>query len=140
MEKIIAYIDGGSRSNPGPAACGVFIETLNKQIGKYLGKATNNEAEYQGAILALKKIKSLIGKEKAKNTEIEIRTDSELLYKQITHQYKIKNENLVPLFIELWNLCLDFKKVEFRHIPRGENKIADRIVNNELDKQESKLF
>ncbi len=140
MEKIIAYIDGGSRNNPGPAACGVFIETFNKQIGKYLGQATNNEAEYQGAILALKKIKSLIGKEKSKNTEIEIRTDSELLYKQITHQYKVKNKNLLPLFVELWNLCLDFKKVEFKYIPREKNKIADKIVNNELDKQESKLF
>ncbi len=140
MEKIIAYIDGGSRNNPGPSACGVFVETLNKKFSRYLGKSTNNEAEYQGAILALKKIKSIFGKEKSKTLEIEIKTDSELLYKQLNHQYKIKNEKLIPLFIELWNLCLDFKKVEFKHIPREENKTADQLVNFELNKEESKLF
>ena len=142
MEKVIVYIDGGSRNNPGPAAVGVYIETLKKNFSQYLGKASNNEAEYQAAILALKKIKKLIGKKTSKEVKIEIRTDSELLYKQISHQYKIKEKKLVPLFIEIWNLMLDFKRVEFVKVPREKNKIADKLVNQELDKKlaEVKLF
>ena len=142
MGKIIVYIDGGSRNNPGPAAAGAYIRTLKKSFSQYLGKASNNEAEYQAAVLALKKIKKLIGKKASKEAEIEIRTDSELLYKQISHQYKIKEKKLVPLFIEIWNLMLDFKKVEFVKVPREKNKIADRLVNQELDKKlaEVKLF
>jgi len=138
--KIVVFIDGGARGNPGPASCGVYIESLNKSYSEYLGEATNNEAEYQAAIFALKKLKKLIGKKSAKETEVEIKTDSELLYKQITHQYKIKESNLIPLFIELWNLMIDFGKVSFVKIPRQQNKIADKLVNQELDKKSQSLF
>lgn len=135
-EKIIMYTDGGSRNNPGPAAVGVFIETLRKQYGHYIGEKTNNEAEYEAVILGLKKIKQNIGKEKAKNTEIEIFLDSEFVAKQMNHEYKVKEPELQKLFLEVWNLMLDFGKVTFNHIPRERNKVADKLVNQALDEKE----
>ena len=134
-DKIIIYCDGGSRNNPGPAAIGVYIPQSDKEYSKYLGTATNNEAEYQAIIFALKKIKQLIGKGKAGNSEIEIRSDSELLINQLNGQYKIKEKNLVPFFIEIWNLKQDFAGVKFAQIPREQNKRADSLVNRELNSQ-----
>lgn len=130
-KKIIIYCDGGSRGNPGPAAVGVVID--DKHYGESIGRATNNVAEYQSAIFALKKAKHLLGKKRAKQTTLEIRMDSELLYKQLTGQYKILNKELQPLFIEIWNLKQDFKKVEFVHLNREKNKEADRLVNQALN-------
>ncbi len=137
MDKIIIYTDGGSRNNPGPAAIGVYIPKSDKEYSKHLGIATNNEAEYQAIIFALKKVKQLIGKAKAGNSEIEIRSDSELLINQLNGQYKIKEKNLVPFFIEIWNLKQDFAGVKFVQIPREENKKADLLVNRELDNKTS---
>lgn len=130
------YTDGGSRNNPGPAAVGVFIETLHKQYGHYIGEKTNNEAEYEAVILGLRKIKQIIGKEKAKQAEIEIYLDSEFVAKQMNHEYKVKEENLQKLFLEVWNLMLDFGKIAFKHIPREKNKVADKLVNEALDEKE----
>ena len=79
-------------------------------------------------------MKQLIGKEKSKNSKIEIKSDSELLINQLNGQYKIKEKNLVPLFIEIWNLKQDFADTEFVQVPREENKEADRLVNQELNK------
>ena len=118
MEKIILYTDGGSRGNPGPSALGVYIETLGKGYGEFLGEKTNNEAEYAAIVSALRKVKSLIGKERAKQAGIEVRVDSELACKQLNHEYKIENAKLQPLFLEVWNLMLDFGKVIFVHVPR----------------------
>jgi ribonuclease HI/probable phosphoglycerate mutase len=137
MRKIIVYVDGGSRGNPGPAAIGVLFcnEKGNcfRKFSEYLGKMTNNEAEYKAAIFALKKFKSIFGKKLAKETEIEIRSDSELLVNQMNGKYKILEENLQPLFLELWNLRLDFKKVKFKLIPRKKNREADKLVNQTLN-------
>lgn len=129
--KIIIYTDGGARNNPGPAAIGVVIG--EKEYSKFLGTTTNNEAEYQAVIFALKKVKQLIGKEKAKKIEIEIRSDSELLINQLNGEYKIKEKNLVPFFIEIWNLKQDFGEVKFIQVPREENILADSLVNRELN-------
>lgn len=138
MKKFIIYTDGGSRGNPGPAAIGVVIcnekENELKKYGEYLGGGlTNNEAEYQAAIFALKKFKALFGKKLAENTEVEVRSDSELLVKQINGDYKILDEKIQKLFLELWNLRLDFKKIKFRLISRNKNKEADRLANEALD-------
>lgn len=144
--KIIAFIDGGSRGNPGPAAIGVVISVADqrglnadlrgeKEYNKFLGAATNNEAEYQAAIFALKKIKQLIGGEKAEKTIVEIKSDSELLVNQLNAKYKIKEKNLIPFFIEIWNLRQDFAEVKFVHIPREENKRADSLANRALNSQ-----
>jgi len=129
--KLIIYTDGGSRGNPGPAAAGFVIG--DKEYSEYLGKQTNNYAEYYALIFALKKTKSLLGKIKAKTTEVEVRMDSELIVRQMNGIYKIMEPDLKPLFVDVWNLRMDFKKVEFKHVPREQNKRADRLVNFALD-------
>lgn len=136
MQKIKMYTDGGSRNNPGPAAIGILIETLDKKYGEYIGEKTNNEAEWEALIFGLKKIKSLIGKEKTKETEVECYLDSELVVKQLNHEYKLKEEYIQKNFITIWNLMLDFQKVTFHHIMREKNKIADALVNEALDNRE----
>ncbi|HCU71078.1 MAG TPA: hypothetical protein DIC35_05015 [Candidatus Moranbacteria bacterium] len=135
-DKITMFTDGGSRNNPGPSAIGVHIETLDKKYAEYIGIKTNNEAEYEALIFGLKKIKALLGKDKTKQYSIECYLDSELIVKQLNHEYKLKEERIQKYFIEIWNLMLDFGKVIFRHIPREKNKIADSLVNEALDQQE----
>ena len=131
--KLVVYTDGGSRGNPGNAAIGVVFPDLGKEYGEAIGKATNNVAEYSALIFALKKAKQLIGKEKAGETDIEVRSDSELMVSQLSGRYKLKEDGLKDLFIEVWNLKQDFKSVSFHHIPREQNKKADALVNRALD-------
>lgn len=133
--KIIIYTDGGSRGNPGPAGIGVWIETLDKKYGECIGIKTNNDAEYEALIFGLKKVKALLGKAKAKQFKIECYLDSELVVKQLSHQYKIKEERIQGYFIEIWNLMLDFGGVDFTHVPREKNTIADEMVNEALDNE-----
>jgi len=137
--KIIMYTDGGSRNNPGPAAIGVYFENLHKQFGHYIGEKTNNEAEYEAVIYGLKKIKQLIGKDKAENIEIECYLDSEFVERQLNHKYKVKEKNIQKLFLDVWNLILDFKNVKFFHITREKNKVADKLVNTALDEKEKQM-
>lgn len=139
-EKIAMFTDGGSRGNPGPAGIGVWIETLGKKYGEYIGEKTNNVAEYEALIYGLKKLKQLLGKEKTKQYEIECNLDSELVVKQMNHKYKIKDINAQKNFIEIWNLMLDFKSVIFKHIPREKNVVADALVNEALDKKQKSLL
>jgi len=140
MRKIIIYTDGGSRGNPGPAGIGVVFCNEKgqsiKEYAEYLGdEMTNNEAEYRAVIFALKKFKALFGKQLAKKSEVEVKSDSELMVKQLNAQYKIINENIQPLFLEIWNLKFDFQKVKFKQIPREKNKQADFLANQALDAQ-----
>jgi len=140
MKKIVINTDGGARGNPGPAAIGVVIyneeENTLKKYSQYLGEnLTNNEVEYQAVIFALKKIKALFGKKKAKSLEIEIRSDSELLTKQMQGLYKVLDSKIQALFLKVWNLKIDFKEVKFKSIPREKNKEADKLVNEALDNQ-----
>lgn len=129
--KIIVYTDGGARGNPGPAAIGIVIG--DKKYSEFIGVATNNEAEYKAVIFALKKLRHLVGKKGIENQEIEIRTDSELIQKQLTGEYKIKEKELQLFFIEVWNLRLDFKNLKFVHVPREQNHLADKLVNEAID-------
>src|SRR4030042_2913834 len=144
MKKIIIYTDGGSRGNPGPSAIGnVFCNENGQKIKEYsefLGNLTNNEAEYQAVIFALKKFKALFGNKLTKNSEIELKADSELLIKQLNGEYKILEPKIQTLFLTVWNLKLDFKKIKFKVIPREKNKEADRLVNEALDKKQENLF
>ena len=140
--KITIYTDGGARGNPGPAAIGVVIigdEIGKKEYGEYLGEVTNNVAEYKALIFALKKAKQLIGNEKSSSAIVEANLDSELLVKQLNGEYKVKESEMQNLFLEVWNLRLDFGKVTFKHIPREKNTQADKIVNQVLDREASKL-
>lgn len=140
--KLIIYTDGGARGNPGPAAIGVVIadEKVSpiKKYSEYLGEKTNNEAEYEAIIFAFKKIKALYGKDKIKNIDIELKSDSELIVRQLNHQYKIEEPHLQKLFMKIWNMLIDFGKVKFIHIPREENKEADALVNECLDGEAGK--
>ena len=137
MNKLVIYTDGGSRGNPGPSAIGVVIkdssEKLLKTYGEKIGYGTNNEAEYKAIIFALEKAKLLLGKKKAKETEIHIKMDSELAFRQLTGIYKLKDEKIQKFFIEIHNLKTEFKKVTFEHIKREYNKEADAALNKAFD-------
>jgi ribonuclease HI len=138
MKKVIVYTDGGSRGNPGPAAIGIVFSNEKgqafKEYSEYLGdNLTNNEAEYRAVIFALKKFKALFGKKLAQNTEITVKSDSELLIKQLKGEYKILEPKIQSLFLKAWNLRIDFKKIKFFLVSREKNKEADRLVNEALD-------
>lgn len=137
------HADGGARGNPGPAAIGVVVEGSGiekKEYGEYIGVTTNNIAEYQAVIFGLKKLKQLIGTDRAVDSVVMVNADSELLVRQALGEYKVKESSLQDLFMELWNLRLDFKKVLFRHVPREQNTAADRMVNHALDREENRLL
>jgi len=147
MKKIIIYTDGGSRGNPGPSAIGVIFSNEKsqdfKEYSEYLGEnMTNNEAEYKAVIFALQKFKAVFGKKLAENTEIELKSDSELLVKQLKGEYKILEPKIQQLFLSVWNLKLDFKKIKFSLIPREKNKKADALVNQAFEDigSDQKLF
>ena len=129
MSKAILHTDGGARGNPGPAGIGAVLEIGDKKklFKKYIGEATNNQAEYQALILGLEKAKEF-GVE-----EIECRLDSELVVKQLNREYKVKDKGLSPLFVKIWNLAQGFKKISYKHIFREQNKLADRLVNEAID-------
>jgi ribonuclease HI len=128
--KLQIFTDGGARGNPGPAGIGVVIWNGNELVGqhkKYIGEATNNQAEYKAVILALEEVKK-IGAE-----ELNFFLDSELVVKQINREYKVKDKDLAPLFVQVWNLSMGFKKATFTHVPREKNKEADKLVNEAID-------
>lgn len=141
-QKIIIHTDGGSRGNPGVSGVGVVISNrqghLIKKSSKNIGTRTNNEAEYEAVIFALERAKQVFGKEKAQNIDVEIRMDSELVARQLNGKYKIKEEKLVPLFIKVWNLKMDFGSVFFEEIPRAKNKEADALANEAMGKRQQK--
>lgn len=135
MNKLITYTDGGSRNNPGPAACGVVIldekENVIHAAGKYIGTATNNEAEYQALLLALEKARELLDA----RGELVCHLDSELVVKQLNREYRVKDEKMKALFARVGQACLAFSKVQFVHVRREKNKLADRLVNEALDRE-----
>jgi len=138
VKKIIIYTDGGSRGNPGSAGGGIVFcnekGEIIKKYAEYFGNnLTNNEAEYEAVIFAMKKFKALFGKKLAQSTEIELRSDSELLVKQLNGEYKILEPKIQQLFIQVWNLRLDFKKIKFKLISRNKNTDADKLANEALD-------
>jgi ribonuclease HI len=136
MTDFVIHADGGARGNPGPAAAGYTIEgpSIGRVAhGEYLGEATNNVAEYSAAIRGLAKLKALLGSEKAAEARVTVKADSELLVKQVNGLYKVKNEELGKLFIQLYNARQDFASVSFEHVRREQNQGADRMVNEALD-------
>jgi len=130
-DKIIAHIDGASRGNPGPAAAGFTLtDSAGIQLQAkafFLGQATNNIAEYSSLVKALEAAKK-IGAE-----QLMVFSDSELLVRQINGQYKVKSEQIRPLFGQAVNLLGEFKNWKVRHIAREKNKEADRLVNQALN-------
>jgi len=129
--RVTGYIDGGARGNPGPAAAGVVLRADDGTIlhagGYYLGRATNNVAEYKGLLHALEAAAAL------EADELEIVSDSELLVRQLNGQYRVKNAGLRPLFDEAKKLAGRFARFSIRHVRREDNKDADGLVNQAID-------
>jgi ribonuclease HI len=133
--KVCIHTDGGSRGNPGPAASGAVINAVSvdeegevlARVSRYLGKTTNNQAEYMAIIIGLERAK-MLGAD-----EVEVVMDSELCVRQMNGEYKVKNPDIAKRFVEVHNLIQDFRKVTFRHVLREKNKEADALVNECID-------
>jgi ribonuclease HI len=142
MNEVIIFTDGGAQGNPGKAGAAfvIYIDGKIKEYAVYVGERTNNEAEYLAVILALEKLKQLLGKKRSKNTKVIINLDSELVGKQLRGEYKILEENLQKLFMKFWNLKFDFGEIEIKLIPREENERADKLVKKIIFEENKKLF
>lgn len=136
MAKISIFTDGGARGNPGPAALGVYIEDENKnelaRIGKRLGEATNNVAEYSAIVEGFSW--ALENKQRQNIESVNFYMDSQLAYCQLSGLYKVKNAKIRELFFEIRQKEAELKlPVSYNHIPREKNKKADLMVNLALD-------
>lgn len=137
MVECTCYTDGACRGNPGKSSVGIVIihnptKTTHK-YKKYLGdKLTNNFAEYTAIIMCLEKLK------RAKINSFELYADSNLAIQQINGQFKVKNENIIPLYNEVMELLKNFKDYSFTHVLRNKNKLADQLANEAIDEHNSK--
>ena len=125
------FTDGGARGNPGPAAFGYVLEAEDGTVlaahGEAIGVATNNVAEYRALVAGLERAAELqVG-------DVEVVSDSELLVKQMRGEYRVKNEALRTLSLEAARLGRQLDRVEYRHVKRAHNELADRLVNEALD-------
>ncbi len=131
IERITVYIDGGSRGNPGPAAAAFILTdhagTKLKAEAFFLGQTTNNVAEYTGIVKALEAAKQIGTK------QLTIFSDSELLVRQVNGRYKVKSEQIRPLFRQVCHLLGEFENWKVQHITREQNKEADKLVNQALN-------
>lgn len=130
-KKILVYVDGGSRGNPGPAGIGVVIldhkRKKLKTIYKYIGEATNNIAEYSALVHGLEEAEAL------KADEVVINMDSELAVRQLTGEYKVKDPGIKSLFEKAVSILKKFDSFDIRHIERAKNKEADKLVNKAIN-------
>lgn len=131
VNKVIIYADGAARGNPGPASIGVTIKdeqgNLVADISRRIGITTNNQAEYRAIIAALEKAISLGA------GYVELRSDSELVVRQISGRYRVKNEALKPLYQKAKQLAASLRGFTITHIPREQNTEADKLANRALD-------
>ncbi|MBU4491800.1 MAG: ribonuclease HI family protein [Euryarchaeota archaeon] len=126
----ILFFDGACRGNPGPMATGAVLMENGKKVkdvSKRIGMGTNNIAEWRALIEGLKLAKAHGCK------ALEVRGDSQLIIKQISGQYKVKSDNLIPLFNEAMKLCKSFDELRFRWVEREENLYTDALSNKALD-------
>jgi ribonuclease HI len=133
--RLLAWVDGGARGNPGPAGYGVLLRDENGctrlQVWGFLGRATNNVAEYRGLIEALAAALELGA------SRLEVRTDSELIQRQVTGVYKVRQPHLRELLLEVRALAGRLEGFRILHVPREENRLADALANRAIDEQES---
>jgi len=130
--EIKVHTDGGSIGNPGPSAIGAVIEYAGKKktYAEDIGEGTNNEAEYKALIFALKKTKALVGSQNVKTAEVKCFSDSQLMVSQLNHRFKLNHEKIIPLFAKVWNLMMEYGKIEFIYVPREQNQEADALVKS----------
>ena len=130
-KSVVAYIDGGARGNPGPAAYGVRIErpdaTLLEEFSEAIGVATNNVAEYRGLVAALEWAHA------HGHRDVLVRSDSLLLVQQMLGRFKVKNQGLQPLHARARQLAAKVGRVRFEHVRRESNAHADRLANKAMD-------
>ncbi|PLX20932.1 ribonuclease H [Candidatus Parcubacteria bacterium] len=130
--KILIHSDGGARGNPGPAGIGAILKNESGDVlatvSEYIGETTNNQAEYKAAIAGIEKARDLGA------TELDMFLDSELVVKQLNQEYRVKNKDLAPLFVKIYNLSQGFKKVSYTHVRREQNKEADQLANEAMDR------
>ena len=129
--KVVVHVDGGARGNPGPAAAAAVISTPDgeelAEAAERLGTATNNVAEYRALLLGLEKAREVGA------TEVEVVNDSELIARQVTGQYKVKHQDMIPLHREAKAALAGFERWSVRTVPRDQNAGADALVNQALD-------
>ena len=133
--QVVAYIDGGARGNPGPAGYGVRVEASDgsviEELNGAIGVATNNVAEYQGLLAALAYL------DEHGYHDVLIRSDSELLTKQMLGQFRVRHPRLQPLYKQAQALVTRLGHVRFERVPRAENAAADRLANVAMDSAEA---
>ena len=131
---MVVYADGASRGNPGPASIGAVVYDASgrevQTVSRRIGRATNNEAEYQAAIAGLEAALALGA------SQVSLRMDSELVVRQIEHRYKVRNPRLQPMFARVMELRRRFREFDVDSIPRAMNKRADELANQALDRLE----
>jgi len=130
IRSVIINTDGASQGNPGPAAIGATIKDVQGKllasISQSIGRATNNQAEYRALIAALEKAAGLGA------SQVDIRSDSELVVRQLNGQYRVKKVSLSPLYLEVSRLLSRFQGVTITWVPREQNKEADALANAAL--------
>ncbi|MES2134809.1 MAG: ribonuclease HI family protein [Patescibacteria group bacterium] len=137
MSQIIIYTDGGSRGNPGPSGSGAVVKGLNGKnvasISAFLGVRTNNWAEYEALILALRAAVDAFGTPVPHG--VVVRMDSELIVRQMKGEYKVKHPVLKEQYTKVRVLIAEsFPQIKFTHIPREENSEADALANEAMDR------
>jgi len=129
--RVEVYVDGASRGNPGPAGVGGVILSCGREVRRFkrfIGYATNNEAEYHALLTALKLAMEMGAR------RVVVKSDSELLVKQLRGEYRVRKNNLTPLYDKVMQLLRNFEEFEIRHVSREENKTADRLANEAVDR------
>ncbi|MHB8177146.1 MAG: ribonuclease HI family protein [Vulcanimicrobiaceae bacterium] len=130
---VMLYADGGSRGNPGPAASGAVLldssGAVLREVGDFLGVATNNVAEWNALCIGLEAAQALGIR------RLAVRMDSELVIKQMRGEYRVKHPDLRPFHTRATRLVAGFDDVELRHVPRKQNALADSLVNRVLDQE-----
>lgn len=132
LGQVVLAVDGASRGNPGPAGIGAAILDQNgrslAELSRYIGRATNNEAEYQALIMGLELARD------RRHPAIVVQTDSELMAKQVRGEYRVKEPRLRETYARAHQLLEGFKRWEIRSVPRAQNRLADRLSNIAIDK------
>lgn len=134
------YVDGASKGNPGPASVGAVLEDARgkvlSEVSRSIGRATNNQAEYRALLCGLEEVIKITDN-RPENVDLVVRTDSQLIYRQMTGKYKIKNKILFGILVKIRARLKRLGSFSIEHIPREQNRYADRLANLALSRSDS---
>ena len=134
------YIDGASKGNPGRASVGAVVKDARgrvlSEVSRPIGRATNNQAEYRALLCGLEEV-SKIADSRPGNVDLVVKTDSQLLYRQMTGRYRTKNKILISISVKVRTMLRELGSFSIEHIPREQNRYADRLANLALSKKRS---